>query len=185
MSNTRVASRYAKSLLDLAQEQGVLDEVKDDMLLFTKVIDANRGLALALSSPIVQNGKKLAVLKGIFFGKVHKLTLSIFEIITRKNREALLPAIAKEFARQYNEVKQIQSAVVITPFGLTDDLRTRFGQLVEKHSGKKVSLIEKVDASLIGGYVLNIGDLQIDESVKSKLQTLRVKMIDHSYVDKI
>lgn len=186
MSDTRVASRYAKSLLDLAKEQGVLDEVNSDMLLFTKVIDANRDLALALSSPIIKHDKKLAILKGVFFGKVHKITFAIFEIITKRHREAALQGIAKEFSRQFNEVKNIQSATIITPFPLTDDLRTQFNQLVAKNSGRtEVSLTEKVDASLIGGYVLNIGDNQIDESVKNKLARLRVGMIDNSYVDQI
>lgn len=182
MSELRVASRYAKSLLELAHEQGALEEVNGDMQLFTKTLEQNRDLAMTISSPIIKNTKKQAILKAIFFGKVNKLTLAIFEVLSRKNREAYLPLIAKEFQSQYAAFKGIKTAQVITPFALTPELRANFEQLVAQKTGSsKVELTEKVDASLIGGYVLNIGDLQIDESVKSKLTGLKVQMLDKTY----
>lgn len=182
MSELRVASRYAKSLIELAQEQGALEEVRNDMQLFTNTLAQNSDLALAISSPIIKNTKKQAILKAIFFGKVHKLTLAIFEVISRKNRESFLPLIAKEFQSQYAVQKGIKVAQVITPFALTPELRANFEKLVMQKTGaNQVQLTEKVDTSLIGGYVLNIGDLQIDESVKSKLTGLKVKMLDKTY----
>ncbi|SFC17075.1 F-type H+-transporting ATPase subunit delta [Flexibacter flexilis DSM 6793] len=182
MSDIRVASRYAKSLLELAQEQGALEEVNRDMQLFTKTVQQNRDLAMAISSPIIQNAKKQAILKAVFFGKVHKLTLAIFEVLSRKNRESFLPLIAKQFESQYAESQGIKIAQIVTPFALTPELRTNFEKLVSQKTGSsKVQLTEKVDTSLIGGYVLNIGDLQIDESVKSKLAGLKVQMLDKSY----
>jgi F-type H+-transporting ATPase subunit delta len=102
MADLRVASRYVKSLLGLAVEQGVLEQVHQDMQLFAKVCEENRAFALMLKSPVIRHDKKKDILEKLFQGKVSKLTMAIFNIITTKNREPLLPAIAKEFHNAYN-----------------------------------------------------------------------------------
>jgi F-type H+-transporting ATPase subunit delta len=181
---SRVASRYAKSLLELAKEKNVLDFVVHDMALFSKTCNDNRALVNTLVSPIIKNDRKLAILKSLFNGKVNPLTLSLFEIISRKNRENYLPEIAKEFAAQYREMKGILAGTVTTPFPINDELRTQFKGIVSKAYGKDVELEEKVNKDIIGGFILKVGDKQIDESVKNKLQRLKNKFKDNSYVAK-
>src|SRR3954466_7828566 len=112
MADLRVASRYVKSLLDLAVEQGVLEEVHRDMQLFAKVCDENRAFALMLKSPVIRHDKKKDILGKLFEGKVNKLTMAILNIITSKNREPILPAIAKEFHNAYNVYKNIGKASI-------------------------------------------------------------------------
>src|SRR5688572_7171171 len=114
MADSRAASRYVKSLLGLAVERNVLDEVHQDMLLFSKVVEDNREFELLLKNPIVKHDKKRDILERLFKGKVNPLTLAIFDIITKKNREPILPAIAREFHNSYNEYKGIGKAVVTT-----------------------------------------------------------------------
>lgn len=182
MSEFRIASRYAKSLLELADEQGVLEEVNKDMQMFSALSNENRDFVLMLKSPVVGHDKKLAILNQVFKKKVHKLTLAIFEILTRKHREAYLPAIAIEFHHQYNVRKGIEEATVTTTFALDAKLRKEFESIVTKISGKEVELTEQVDESLIGGFVLKIGDRQIDDSVSSRLRALKVKFSQNPYV---
>ncbi len=183
MADLRVASRYVKSLLGLAVEQGVLEEVHQDMQLFTKVCDENRAFALMLKSPVIKHDKKREILEQLFKGKVNKLTMAIFDIITSKNREPLLPTLAKEFHNAYNIHKGIGKASITTATPLDAKLRSELEQLVKKLSDRtQVELTEKIDASLIGGFVLNVGDKQIDASVKSKLQTLKVKFSENPYI---
>src|SRR3954469_24490108 len=117
MSETKVAKRYAKSLIDLSNETGVLDAVANDMKLLSSVCEQNRDLASLLASPIIHGDKKLSILKTVFSEKMNKLSLSFFEIITRKGREAYLEVIAKEFTRQYKEMKGIQIAVITSAVG--------------------------------------------------------------------
>ncbi len=182
MADIRVASRYVKSLLGLAVEQGVLEQVDQDMLLFSKVCAENRAFALMLKSPVITHDKKRAVLEAIFQTKVNKLSMSIFQIITRKNREPLLPAIAKEFHNAYNVYKGIGKASITTAFALEPKLRAEINEIAKKLSDKKqVELDEKVDKDLIGGFILNVGDKQIDSSVRSKLKTLQVKFSENPY----
>jgi F-type H+-transporting ATPase subunit delta len=180
MSETRVAARYAKSLLELAKEQGVVEQVHEDMLFFARTCEENRALLLMLKSPVVKHQQKMAILKQIFEKRVSAVAYTIFTIITRKNREAILYAIAKEFHYQYNQYKNIQPAQVITTFPLDEAMRLRFKQIVaESTGGKQVELQERIDSSLIGGYVLKVGDRQIDESLRSRLQSLKLKFLQN------
>ncbi|MDI9880359.1 ATP synthase F1 subunit delta [Flectobacillus longus] len=177
MSEQSVAFRYAKSLIGLAAEKGVVEKVHEDMKFFDQVCDENRQLVLALKSPIVKHLQKLSILTAIFKDKVDPVTFSIFEIITKKNREKILPAIAEEFQRQYALYKGIQKAEITTVSPLTDAQKAEFIRLVTEATGKTVELVEKVNPELIGGYVLRINDRQIDTSVKARLNDLKVSFL--------
>lgn len=178
MSDQNVAFRYAKSLLDLAREKGVTEAVYQDMKLFEEVATANRQLQLTLRSPIVKHHKKLEILEALFKTRVNPVTYSIFEIITRKNREAILPVIAEEFNRQYEEQKGIQRASVTTASPLTEQQRQAFRQMLTSQTGRTVELMEQVNPNLIGGYILQIKDRQLDNSIRSKLNELRLQLAD-------
>ena len=147
MSEYRIASRYAKSLLDLAVEKKQLEEVNKDMLMFSETVEENRDLLLMLKSPIITHDKKLAILNELFAKKVNDLTLAIFQILTKKHREAYLPQIAVEFHHQYNVKKGIEEATVTTTFPLTAVLRKEFAGVVEKITKRSVELTERVDES--------------------------------------
>ncbi len=179
MVESRAASRYAKALLELAVEQNVLNQVHEDMLLFIRTVDENRALLLMLQSPIVPHYKKHNILQELFQKRVHPVTFTIFDIITRKNREGILYDIAKAFHDQYNAYNNIQVAQVTTTFPLDEQLRSKFKKITEETTGKKIELQEKVDPKLIGGFVLRVGDRQIDESIKGKLQRLQYEF-NHS-----
>lgn len=183
MSDYRVASRYAKSLLELAEEKGVLENIYSDMKQFSKVCKDSREFVLMLSNPIIKHDKKNAILKGIFKGKVHDITLALFDIITRKNRESILPELAKAFLAQYNVRKGIEEAKVTTAVALSDDLRKEMITLVKKISGKnEVELQEVVDKDMIGGYILKVGDRQIDDSLRSKIKDLEYNFSQNPYI---
>lgn len=176
MSNYRVALRYDKSLLTLAIEQGALEEVHRDMALIDKICRENHDFTLTLRSPVISHQKKLAILRALFQGRVHNLTMRILEVLSMRNREEIIPELAAVFHEQYNEYKSIAEATVITGYPVTEDQRKKFRAFVqEKTKAKSVDLREIIDPDLIGGYVLRIGDKQIDDSLKSKLKELKIK----------
>lgn len=180
MSDRRVASRYATSLIELAEEKGILEEVNNDMKLFLDVCDENRDFKLAIKNPIIKPDKKLSILKKVFQNKVSKLTSLFFDLVSKKNRESVLPEVAEEFHKQYNIKKGIIAATVVTPFPLDTELRTKFKKVVLEIFGKEAELTESIDESLIGGFVLTVGDKQINESLSSKLKELKHEF-SHSY----
>lgn len=184
MVETKVAKRYAKSLFDLAQEQGALDAVNQDMSLLASACDENRNLASLLGNPIINSDKKLSVLTAIFGSKVSKLTMAFMQIITRKGREANLAAIAKEFVAQYKRSKGIATAIVTSAVGLDDKLRNEVYRIVRESLKSEVELIEKVDKNLIGGFVLRVGDKQYDASVAAELRKLTREFNANPYIRK-
>jgi F-type H+-transporting ATPase subunit delta len=186
MADSRAASRYVKSLLDLAVERKVLEEVHRDMVFFSEVISKSRQLELLLQSPVIKHDQKLEILKRIFSGKVHSLTMAFFDIITRKNREPILATVAREFHNAYNEYKGVGKATVTTAVPLDSKARTEIEKLVRTYSDKKeIELIERLDPELIGGFILKVGDRQVDASIKNKIKTLKVKFSENPYIKEL
>lgn len=185
MSEIRAAKRYAKSLLELAEEKGQLEAILSDMQDFNAVCKQNHDFVLMLKNPIVKHDQKKKILFKIF-AKANKITLSFYDIITRKNREAILPAIAKEFINQYNVFKRIEIATVTTAVKISADLRKELEKIVLEISDlDTVQLQEIVDEELIGGFILKVGDRRIDDSLKSKLKALEVKFSHNPYIKEI
>lgn len=179
MAIATVAARYAKSLLDLAKEQGITETMYTDMKFLKQTLAQNRQLALILKNPIVRAEKKNSVVKAVFGSRLNPVTMSFLQIIARKNREAIVDAIADEFIAQYDRMKGIERAVVVTTVPLTDTLREKFRAMVARTTGGKlVELDEKIDPKLIGGYVLRVGDQQIDGSIRNRLNELRLQFMN-------
>src|SRR5690606_26303796 len=104
------------------------------------------------------------------------VTFSIFNVLTRKNRENLLYPIAVEFQKLYADLNKVQKATVTTVVPLNAKQREEFVKVVKDATGKTVDLSEKIDETLIGGYVLKVGDLQIDTSIRKKINELKLEL---------
>jgi F-type H+-transporting ATPase subunit delta len=186
MADARVASRYVRSLLGLAVEQKALEAVHDDMLMFDRVCDSNRDFLVMMRSPVIKHELKRDILEKLFKQRVHPLTWAILDIITRKNRESLLPAIADSFHKAYNEHNGIGFASVISTVPLDAKLKAEIEKVAQQLSNRsKTELEEKVDPSLVGGFILNVGDKQIDASIASKLRVLKHNFSHNPYLKEI
>jgi F-type H+-transporting ATPase subunit delta len=172
MTETKVAKRYAKSLIDLTTDKGSLDAVNADMKLFISVCEQNKELSLLLTNPIIHSDKKINILKEIFGQKVNPVTIAFFELVTKKGREKYLEMIAKEFVSCYKQIKGIQTAEITSAAGLDEKLREDVYRLLRENMKLEIELVEKVDSKLIGGFVLRIGDKQYDASISSELRRL-------------
>jgi F-type H+-transporting ATPase subunit delta len=183
MSEYRVASRYAKSLIDLSKEQGSLDVVYKDMKDFLDTLKRNTQIEVLLKSPVITGDNKMAVLKKIFEKAYHKNTMALFDIVVRKNRAMFLHAIAQGFIEQYNTLNNIMKASVKTAYAIDDKLREEVKQFIEKYSGKKVELQTIVDPQLIGGLVIQMGDKLFDASIAGKLSKAKKELLN-TYISK-
>ncbi len=172
MSIFTVASRYAKSLIDLAQEQGHLDAVKADMDGVIAVLKSNSELQAILKNPIMSGDKKRNILAALFEGKINPTILSFFYILVNKGRATILLDIAQEFIREYNEVKGIVKATVTSAVPLSKDNLVALQDAIAKEINATVVLSNPVDPSLIGGFIVRVGDRQIDASIEGKLNKL-------------
>lgn len=182
MKSTRASARYAKSLADLAAEQGVLDKVYADMILIDKTCKASRELSAFLKSPIIKTDKKQRILKEIFGRRIFKLTEMFINLLAAKRREPLLESIAESFVSQYKERKKILTAVITTADGLDEDLKKKVLQLVSSSAYSEVELIEKTNPELIGGFTLQVGDKRIDASIRKQIRKLAMSFSENPYI---
>jgi F-type H+-transporting ATPase subunit delta len=175
MSEIKAASRYAKSLIDLSVELNSLEEMRNDMVLIEQVITKNSELEAVLSNPIIPLNKKAGILTNLFEAQVHKATKTFIQLVVSKGRSSILFETAKQFVIQYNQIKGIVSADVVSAVELTEANRTEIVTLVKAQvaGAKEVLLKEKVDPNLIGGFVLTVGDRQFDASISSSLNKLK------------
>lgn len=173
MSETTVASRYAKSLIDLAQEQNNLEEIRKDMGFFVDTLKANPQLQAVLRNPIVSHDKKVKILDGLFGGKVNQATGAFFRIMINKSRGEILYATAQEFINQYNTLKHIVKATVVSAAPLSEANKQQITNEIKQAVGGEVILQTKIDPNLIGGFVLTVGDRQVDTSIATDLKKLK------------
>jgi len=183
MSAIRLASRYAKSLIDLAQERGELDSVFGDMTALNNAIQSNRDLWLLLKSPVVTTDKKLGVIKRVFGDMFSTTTSAFVDLITKKRRETYLPEIATSFLEQYKQNNKITSAKLTTATALTDSLLAQVQDIVLQQTGKRqVELETVVDPSLIGGFILEFEDKLFDSTISHKLDKLKRGFQKNKYI---
>lgn len=172
--SSKAGARYAKSLIDLSTEQNVLEQIKNDMVLFEEVVDNNSELEAILKNPIVPLDKKSGILNDVFGNKVHQVTQSFLKLVVNKGRAGILFDTAKQFIEQYNHIKGIVTAEVTSAIALTDVAKTEVINLVKKELGaNEVIVKEKINENLIGGFVLKVGDKQFDASIANGLNKLK------------
>jgi F-type H+-transporting ATPase subunit delta len=181
MQGTKVASRYAKSLIDLSQERGELEKVYADMKNVVQACKECKDLALMLKSPIIKGDKKEAVLNAVF-KSMSEITREFIDIIVRKKREYALMEIAESFVLQYHHKKNILTAVITTAFGLDEELRKRVLDIVKKSMNSEVELVEKIDKDIIGGFIIRVGDKQDDTSIRTKIMKLNRVFNENPYI---
>ncbi|MDA3907127.1 MAG: ATP synthase F1 subunit delta [Bacteroidales bacterium] len=173
MKQIRLANRYAKALFELALEQQKLEIVAEDMQLINDVIAENRDLALLLKSPVVNSHKKTSVLSALFEKNIDHLSLRFLSLLAKNGREDIIPQIAESLLNIYNDYRGITDAWLTSASELEKDAKTAILTMLKRLSGKEVRLHEYVNADLLGGFVVKLGDYQYDASTKTLIKRLK------------
>ncbi|WP_442589975.1 ATP synthase F1 subunit delta [Pedobacter sp. AW31-3R] len=177
MSQNKASARYAKSLIDLSTEQNAFEPIKNDMVFIEQTIDQNSLLEAILQNPVIPLDKKAGILEDLFGSKVHAITRSFLKLVVSKGRSAILFDTTKSFIAQYNQIKGIVTAEVSSASALTEENRAEIVAVVTKETGaNEVIISEKVNADLIGGFVLKVGDKQFDASIAGSLNKLKKEL---------
>jgi F-type H+-transporting ATPase subunit delta len=183
MQNPRLASRYAKSLIDIAREQNTLEAVKGDMELITRICNSNPDFVLMLKSPVVKADKKEAVMHAVLDGKVQKVTLAFISLLVNKGREFYLPEIASTFSLQYKELKNIKTVNLTTAVAIDEDLKKMIHDKVAASvQDGHIELETSVNEDLIGGFTLEIGDKLFDASIRRDLVDIKNQFTKNLFV---
>jgi F-type H+-transporting ATPase subunit delta len=151
-----VARVYARAMLDLAAAQGQEDELLAELAALGEAVAGDPELAAFLASPLVSGEARAEVLEKVFRRRASDLLVDALEVINRKGRLGLLPAIVEAFRGEYRELRGLVDVRVTSAVPLSQAQRTSLAAALAKLTGKKPELIERVDPSILGGLVVEV-----------------------------
>lgn len=186
MLNPRVASRYAKSLLDLSIERGELELVYADMLYLQKLTKESNDFLNFLRSPIIKSDVKVKAVAAVTAGNIGQLTTSFITLMITKTREAVLPEIITSFIKQYKAHKGIETVKLTTAVPISDSMKNEIIAQVKKTGNIQIlELEELVDPGIIGGFVIQTGDKLIDASISYDLKNIARQFENNDFIYKV
>jgi len=185
MTNPRLATRYAKSLLDLSIEQNSLEAVNADMKYLQQITKSNPDFVALLRSPVISADKKNKIIAAVTEGKVSNLTTLFIKLLTEKARESNLPEIVGAFGDQYNKLKNISKVKITTAVPISDELKDSIIAKVKSSVSGEIELETAVKEELIGGFKLEMGGTLIDASVLKELHDVRKQFLSNEYIHSI
>lgn len=169
---SRAASRYAKAILETAVSNGKANQVSEDMMSIIAAVASSNDLNQFLVSPIITSDMKLSALSEVF-SSVQNETSLLFKLLQANKRFEILVAIAMQYNAQFDDMNGVEVANVTTAFPITPDLEAQILIKAATISTKKLTIHNTVDPSIIGGFILRIGDKQYNASVSNRLQELK------------
>lgn len=172
MSGTRAAIRYAKAILEIADSKGVATNVSEDMTLIASTIKSNDELNTFIQSPTIKVEVKESALLEVF-ANVNAVTKSLFHLLYVNKRFEILDAIAVEYNLLFDIMNNVEVAKVTTAFPMDAALEAKVLAKIATFSDKKVTIENNIDTSIIGGFILRIGDKQYNASIANRLQVLK------------
>src|SRR3954452_20223452 len=186
MPNPRLATRYAKSLIGLAQERGELETTYKDMQFLQSICKSNPDFVALLRSPVVRADKKDAIITAITKDRISKLTATFTKLLTDKGREEDLPEIVNAFITQYNGINGIQKVKLTTAMPVSDDVKRNLLDKVKKSTGfDKVEMEAVVNPGIIGGFILEYNNNLVDASVSRDLKDISKQFQNNVYIRNI
>ncbi|MEI6454994.1 MAG: ATP synthase F1 subunit delta [bacterium] len=173
MNVSLVASRYANALFELAVEKNDVEQVLSDASVIMDVCSKSRDLQLFLKSPVIHSDKKGVVIKEVFGKSVGKLTLTFMLVLIRKRREKYIPEIVKEVIVKIKEYKNILTVHFKSVIAPDTETKRMVLEVMKNYSKSNIELIEEIDASLVGGFVLSWHDKQYDASIMRQIDRMK------------
>ena len=185
MKGIRPVLRYAKAVLNLAKETESETEVNADMQLIASIISDNGDLQIMLKSPVIKASDKKKVLNTIFTDKVNYISLGLFNLLEENKRMILLESIATQYTIIYDYLKSMHIAKVTTAVPITKELERKVSDKVVELTGNKTSIENIIDPTILGGFILRVGDMQYNASISNNFNELRKEFDNSHYVSKI
>ena len=186
MPNPRLASRYAKSLIDLSIEKDQLEKIFADMQWLQALCKASRELVIVLRSPVITADKKEKIVAAITKDKISEMTAAFIRLMIRKSRESFLPEVITAFISQYKVNKNIYTIKLTTASVISDELKNAIVQQIRHTSHmQNIELEVMVNKDLIGGFVLQAGDKLVDASIAYDLKAIAKQFENNDFIYKI
>lgn len=178
MSVEKVARRYADALFSESIANNRLEQSFADLSTLANAISASKDFSNFLKSPIIDVAKKATIVKEIFSGKLQEDTLRFLDIIINNKREAYLTSIISNFFQKYNDLKGIAEVNLTVAAELDDATQQKIENYIKSKSGRaNVKINQSIDASILGGFIVDFGDKILDSSVINKLGKVKKQLL--------
>ena len=167
-----LAQVYANALFEVASENDVTDDVREQLGQFADELDENRGLQVFLFSPYFSSQEKKDGIRKIVDGADERF-LNFLELLAERHRMPAIFRIRRAYDALWREENKLLPVTVTSAIELDEGLVEGLGKRIEEQTGKKVELTSKVDSDVLGGLVLQVGNKVLDASVRNRLDKLR------------
>jgi len=167
---------YAEAMIAVAEAEGALGAVEDELFAFAKAVEQNTALREALTDPSLPSENKKATIHELLGGRAHPLTGSLLSLVVDSGRARELGKIVDAFAAVAAERRQLAVAEVRAAVPLSDEQRERIRQALAAASGKSLEVKVVVDPGIVGGVVARVGDEIFDGSIRTRLNEARQRL---------
>ncbi len=186
MLNPRLAYRYAKALLDIAIEKNKLEQVFADVQWLQAVCKSNPDFVSLMRSPIIKGDKKQKIVAAIGKDNIGEIIIGFIRLLIAKSREANLPEMLSAFVSQYKTYKNIHTVKLTTATAVSEAVKKSIVAQVKKTAGvENIELEENVNADIIGGFVLEMGDKMVDASIAYDLREVAKQFKNNDFIYKV
>tara|TARA_Y100000992_G_C21265229_1_gene493623 strand:+ start:1132 stop:1668 length:537 start_codon:yes stop_codon:yes gene_type:complete len=175
MKRARAASRYAKAILAFTQENNSSEALAIDMQKLSALFQENDNIQITLENPLIAAEKKLSIVNSLFPNATES-SKKLFSLLAENNRLAILEGTGKKFVELYAHSKGEVKGLVSTVVPLTKDLEKTILKKAQMFSNQKINIENKIDPSIMGGFILKIGDMQFDASIANKLREIKTTL---------
>jgi len=172
MAGARAAIRYAKAVLSLATDQNKAEAINNDMKLMAKTIADNIELGNMLDNAVIKSETKKATLLAVFHN-LNEISSNLFDVLISNKRLNILNDVAIQYSVLFDEFKGKQVAKVTTAIPMTKELEVKVLAKIKELTNKEITLENIVDETILGGFILRVGDKQYNASVSDKLNKLK------------
>lgn len=178
MNEGKISTRYAKALLLLAKEQNIVNEIRGNVDSLNELLNTTPEVRNLLEIPIIKPSLKLKLINKLFKDAYNPVILSFLTLIVKNNRELFLPSILRVFNDLLKKDSKIKSAVLTTVRPVSKKIRNIIKDYISREFDFNIELSEKVDDTLIGGFILRIEDQQINASVSNHLNRIQKELLN-------
>ncbi len=182
MNDSTIARRYARALTEEAERYGITETVDADVSLIRGSLEASRELVLFFESPVISRKRKAAVVDSLFGEHVHSVTLRFLRMLIEKRREQLFPEVVRAYGSIRDDQMGIVEVLARVAVPMDESEEKTLALAIERMTEKRVRLDVQIDASLLGGMVVRVGDTVYDGSITNKLHLLRDRLEAGSYL---
>jgi F-type H+-transporting ATPase subunit delta len=167
-----IAEVYARALFEVARDNDVLDRVHDELGEFADALDENRELQVFLFSPYFSSEEKKQGVRRIV-SDADERVLNFLELLAERHRMPALFRIRRDFDQMWADENRLLPVIVTSAVELDESLVQDIGKSIEEQTGRRVELSSNVDADVLGGLMVRVGNMVLDATVRNRLEQLR------------